>query len=159
MNTKTLELRNLLGDAPEGVKCCSVCGKPEARATKDVKALPHHAAALASVNAMGQNLPAQFKWLTKILGARAVDFVTRKSWNAQLESIHKALTLAREEHDAYVPEKAEAVNSRTVKALVETLALLGVQVVAEDHTPSTVNLLAENVNAHMKRLMEIKASV
>jgi len=153
-NAAKLELRNLLKNATDGKRCCTVCGKPESRNAKQVnEACPAHKAA------MDADLPGQFRMLEKALGAGLMDFVTKEKFNAQLESIREKLTKAREEHDAYQPEKGEALSSKTVALLVASLGRLGVRVEATDHTPSTVNTLAEKLDSELSKLMEIKAEV
>lgn len=142
-----LELRNLLpGQAPSGVKCCSICGKPGSRATAEVKALEHHAHALAL------DLPTTFRMLTKVMGSNLVDFVQGERFNAQLESIREKLTQARMEHDAYAPEVQDKTGLK--RTLVETLALIGVTGLPEDATPTA---LAEKLKAELEVLMAIKA--
>src|ERR1041385_3243872 len=109
-----MDLRNLIAtQRPEGVKCCGICGKPDTTASKAVKALPHHSAAIAT------DLPEKWRMLTKALGSNLMDFVQRERFNAQLESIRAALVAAREEHDAYAPATAERVSDKA--KLVETL--------------------------------------
>lgn len=151
MNPKTLELRNLLGEGPEGVKCCSICGKPESRATKDVKALTHHKAAIDG------DLPAQFRLITKYLGVAVLDFVQKDKFNAQLESIRAKLTAAREEHDAYTPPDKAKEHAGLCDTLAAMLKMVGVETLPEvDVTPT---LLATRLHSELSKLMAIKAEV
>jgi len=149
MNAKTLELRNLLGIAAAGIKCCGICGKPESRAGKDVKALPHHAVAVA------EDLPAKFRMLSKALGSNLMDFATGERFNAQLESIRAKLTAAREEHDAYTPAEKLSDKAALVRTLTEVLGMIGTRVEGE-HSPLA---LADKLAAEMRILMEVKAEV
>lgn len=157
------DLRNLVpGERPEGIRCCGICGKPEATASKAVKDLPHHKAAYEA------DLPSQFRMLTKALGEQFLDFARREKFNAQLESIRAKLVAAREEHDAYTPPAKEeapktdkAPRAPRVKSdaadlvlmLGKTLALVGVK--AEGSALS----LATRLHDELSRLMEIKAEV
>lgn len=153
----TLELRNLLGKGPEGVKCCSICGKPESRATAAVKALPHHAAAMEK-DLAGRTLPEQYRAITKYLGVEYVDFENRKKFNAQLASVEAKLTAAREEHDAYVPTAATVSDKAALmETLGQTLRMLGVEPRTDkDATPL---LLADALHMELAKLMSIKAEV
>jgi BMFP domain-containing protein YqiC len=151
----TLELRNLLGSV-EGVKCCAVCGKPEAKNTAKVNAAcPAHAQAIAD------DLPSLFRRISKALGGNLMDFVTRDKFNAQLESIRAKLTKAREEHDAYTPPTVESDRKMLVRTLTQTLAMLGVEVKPNPDPESkgewTPLCLADCVQAELGKLMSIKA--
>jgi BMFP domain-containing protein YqiC len=154
MNTE-LELRNLLGEGPAGVKSCSVCGKPESRNTKQVNtACPAHALAIA------EDLPSKFRMVTRALGSNYMDFVQRKSFNAQLESIRAKLIKAREEHDAFTPESDQA-NTGLRACGLEMLAMVGVASIngvcpAAIETPTR---LAEALRAELTRLGLVKAEV
>jgi BMFP domain-containing protein YqiC len=158
MKESTLELRNLLGDAVKGVKCCGVCGKPESRNTKQVNEnCPAHARAIA------EDLPAKFRMLSKALGHNLMDFVTKEKFNAQLENIREKLTKAREEHDAFTPETAESTRTKTSNILAESLKLLGVDVGANPEEGSNgvwpPLVLAENIKATILKLRDEVAAV
>lgn len=123
INTKSLELRNLFPEnRPEGVKCCTVCGKPSSALSKEVRALPMHAKALA------EDWAGKFRSLTRILGSKqaVIDFVQNKNFNAQLEYMRQQLTLAREEHDAYQPKEIETDKAKTTRLLKEMLQMMNV---------------------------------
>lgn len=149
INPKTFELRNLLGHRPADVKfSCGVCGKPNAT-TVHAKELPLHKQALA------EDWAGTFKRLSKILGEKLGDFAERKQFNAQLESMRDKLTQAREEHDAMPPVvKAEKGSAKTVKLLLSTLKMLGVETSEAPHTE-----LATRLHEEVSKLMGIKAEV
>jgi hypothetical protein len=147
----SMDLRNLIAtERPEGVKCCGICGKPDAVASKSVKALPHHSTAIT------RNLPEQWRMLTKALGSGLMDFATKDRFNAQLESIRALLVAAREEHDAHAPAPVAASDkAKTVEALTAALLLLGVTV---ENNPNVL-MLADRLHSEIRALMDIKADV
>lgn len=123
MNPAMLELRNLLGKAGAGVKCCKVCGKPDAKNTDKVNEnCPAHKAAL------DEDLASQFRLLSRALGEKLTDFVQRERFNAQLEAIRAKLLKARTEHDAYTPESSqESQRKAMIRVMHGTLELMGVE--------------------------------
>lgn len=126
MNVSALsDLRNLLGKQKgKEEKSCGICGKPNTKNTSAVAAnCPAHAAAQAA------NLPAQYRVLEKALGDNLTDFVVRKKFNAQLETIRQKLEVARAEHDAYQPvDPAISDRKLAIGCIMQTLADMGVEV-------------------------------
>lgn len=150
-NPKTLELRNLLpGERPEGVSCCSVCGKPHSSLTAGAKVLPIHLRALA------EDWAGHFRNLSKALGrVGMLALVDQEKWNGQLEFYRAQLTLAREEHDAYQPEDKpgkERHGAKTAALLVEMLNTLEIQVEVKDATSASIHLLTEMLATEMRKL-------
>jgi hypothetical protein len=150
INPKTLELRNLIPtQRPEGVKCCGVCGKPDASMTKAAKELPTHKQALA------EDWPGLFRNLTRAVGGaeKLMDFATRKEFNAQLESLRTRLTAAREEHDNMpVVETPRTDKARLVDTLGKTAALLGLKF-GDDAKPAD---MADRIHEELGILMALK---
>lgn len=154
VNPKSFELRNLLGQRPEGVKqSCGVCGKPHASLTKEAKELPLHKRAIA------EDWAGNFRNLSKALGNdKLLDFAGRVKFNAQLEWHRDMLTQAREEHDAMPePVKAERGSAKTKRLIAESLKMLGVTL--DPSADVGAEGLAVILHREVGKLMGIKAEV
>lgn len=130
---------------------CGVCGKHDARSTSKVNDnCPTHKECAEG------DYDTKLKAYDKILTVGSPDFGLRKQFNAQAEFMRAQIKKARAEHEAFTPETPESLRSQQAQVLVETLAMLGVDVgqnPAEDSKGEwPVLTLSEQLRAEIAKL-------
>jgi hypothetical protein len=155
-------LRRTKGRAPGSKSICGVCGKENSRSDAKVDAkCPIHKEAHEGKD--GVSYVELVAKLDQLLNRDSTSIDMRKNFNAQIDWYSQRLLLARQEHEAYVPDVKEPgavkagvtlpapkyADSDVAAALREILGMLGGKAENEPHPLK----LAEYVKSNLRLLL------